>query len=82
MGIQSLSVDQASLLGVDFGDLEEYGFEVNSENCPGKACITKDSFKNLDDAFKKSAKFSNKVLEEGAELYRRAQCHPDIRKNI
>ena len=46
--------EQARKLGLDFGDLEEYGFEINSSACGGKTCLRKKHFKDMDDAFMKS----------------------------
>ena len=77
-----LLFEEANKLGMDFGDLQEYGFDTKSSNCGGNACINKDSFKNLDDALSKSRKFSYKLMDEGANLYKRAQCHPQFRKHV
>jgi len=34
--------DEAKKLGLDFGDLEEYGFDVKSVSCGGKTCFNKE----------------------------------------
>lgn len=66
---------------MDFGDLEEYGFDVKGV-CGGKACLHSESIKNFDDALSKGTRFQKKALEEMAKLYERAQCHPTFRKNV
>ena len=74
---------EAGRLGMDFGDLEEYGIEVSSSSC-GKAtaCLTKNSIKNFDDAINKGQKFTNKLFIEGLNAYERAQCHDDFRSKV
>ena len=37
-----LVLDQAGKLGLDFGDLQEYGLDVKSAKCGGKTCFDKD----------------------------------------
>ena len=75
--------EEAGRLGMDFGDLQEYGVEVKRSVCgSAKACITKNSFKNFDDAFNKGNKFSNKFFTEAADLYERAQCHEGFRNKV
>lgn len=77
-----LLFEEAARLGMDFGDLKEYGFHVNSSACGGKqACLNVNSFKNMDDALSRFRLFNNKFMEQGAGLYRRAQCHPEVRRN-
>ena len=75
--------EEAGRLGMDFGDLQDYGIEVNSSKC-GKAmaCITKDSIKGLDDAVNKGNKFSNKFFNEALTVYQKAQCHDDFRSKV
>lgn len=41
--------EESKKLGLDFGDLEEYGFDVKSASCGGKACFDKGKFKNYDE---------------------------------
>jgi hypothetical protein len=68
---------------MDFGDLEEYGFNVKSAKCGGKTCFDRDSFKNYDDLLSKGSKFSEKLGEEGLKFYNRAsKCHPYLRDNV
>ena len=65
-------IDQASKLGMDFGDLEEYGLDFKSAKCGGKTCFNKDQFKNYDDILFKGGKIGEKLGQEGVKLYRRA----------
>ena len=69
-------VEQAEKLGMDFGDLQEFGLEVNSSSCPGSTCFNKQSFKNYDQILNHGARFGVKLGEQGAKLYKRAsECH-------
>ena len=45
--------EESKKLGLDFGDLEEYGFDVKSDSCGGKTCFNKGQFKNYDDFLNK-----------------------------
>ena len=68
--------EEASRLGMDFGDLQEYGFHVGSDKCGGKTCINKDSFRDFADALSKKNNFTKKTMDEMANFYKKAQCHP------
>ena len=65
-------LESAQKLGMDFGDLEEYGLDVRSSNCGGKTCFNKEKFKTYDDILSTGSKLGSKIGEEGAKLYRRA----------
>ena len=68
---------------MDFGDLEEFGFDVKSASCDGKTCIDTEKFKNYDDMLNRSAKFGLRLGDEGAKLYKRAsQCHPLLKDTV
>lgn len=68
---------------MDFGDLVEYGVEVNQSICGSATkCITKNSFKSLDDVFNKGNKFGNRFMKEAGDLYERAQCHEGYRNGV
>ena len=41
-------LEQAEKLGMDFGDLEEYGLDVKSGACGGKTCLDREKFKRYD----------------------------------
>lgn len=58
-----MMVDEASKLGVDFGDLSEYGFDVKSAKCGGKTCFRKEDFKNANTALKNADRFGGKMIE-------------------
>lgn len=58
-----LIVEEASKLGVDFGDLQDYGFEYKSDSCGGKTCLRKQNFKDLNDWFNKTSMFTDKMKE-------------------
>ena len=58
-----LIVEEAQKLGVDFGDLQDYGFEYKSLSCGGKTCIRKQNFKDLNDWFNKTSMFTDKMKE-------------------
>ena len=74
-------VDEAKKLGVDFGDLTDYGFEYKSSACGGKTCFNKDKLKNFDDIINKNT-LTGKFVEQGHKLLQRASCHPKIQKHI
>ena len=42
-----LMVEEAQKLGVDVGNLSEYGFDVKSAKCGGKTCLDKEKFKDF-----------------------------------
>ena len=44
--------EEARKLGLDAGDLQNYGFDTQS--CNGNLCINRNSFKKLDDALNKN----------------------------
>ena len=76
-------IENADKLGMDLGDLQEYGFDVKSMKCGGMTCINKDKFKTYEDILEKGTKFGLKLGDEGAKLYRRvSQCHPAIKNHV
>ena len=68
--------EQAKKLGLDFGDLEEYGFEINSSAYGASTCLSAKIFKDMDDALSKSNKFRTKIVSCGGSIYNKATCHP------
>ena len=75
--------EEAARLGMDFGDLKEYGFTTNGHGCQtGSICMNRDSFQGLDDALNKGNKFTNKLLIEATDFYRRAQCDSSFRSEV
>ena len=57
-----LLFEEAGRIGMDFGDLEEYGFDTSSA-CANGACLNRNSFKDLDDALQKGSLFSINMME-------------------
>ena len=55
--------EEAQKLGLDAGDLSEYGFDVKSAACGGNTCLRKENFKNYDDFLNKGGKLTNKIAE-------------------
>jgi hypothetical protein len=55
-------VDEAKKLGVDFGNLSDYGFEYKSEACGGKTCLNKDKIKRFDEIINKNT-ITGKFIE-------------------
>ena len=51
---------------MDFGDLQEYGFDTKSGSCGGNTCINRKNIKSLDDVINKGVKFTNKFLDQSA----------------
>ena len=57
-----LLFEEAGRLGMDFGDLKEYGIENQSPNCGGKTCVDLKTIKSWDDAMNKGNKFTVKLV--------------------
>lgn len=55
---------------------------MKNSKCGEKPCFSKKSFKDLDDLINKKGKLSTKISKEAAKLYKKAQCHPYIKKNV
>lgn len=55
--------EEAQKLGLDAGDLSDYGFDVKSAACGGSTCLRKENFKNYDDFLNKGGKFTNKISQ-------------------
>lgn len=75
-------LDEFKKLGVDFGDLNDYGFEYKSSSCGGKTCLNKNALKDFDDILNKKRSFNAKIIEQGNDLYRRVSCHPKMQKHV
>lgn len=68
---------------MDFGDLQDYGLDINSSKCGGKTCLDKEKFKNLDESLSRSAKLGMKMAGEGAKLYKKvSRCHPILKDHV
>ena len=40
---------EAQKVGLDIGDLEDYGFDISGANCGGMPCFNKDKLKTVDE---------------------------------
>ena len=58
-----LIVEEAGKLGIDFGDLQDYGFDSKNISCGGSKCLRKQNFKDLNDWLNKTSKFTDKMKE-------------------
>jgi hypothetical protein len=74
--------DEAKKLGLDAGDLSEYGFDVKSSACGGNTCLRKENFKDYDDFLNKGNNFTGKIAQKGSALYKKASCHPLMKKYV
>jgi len=52
---------QAQKIGIDVGDMIEYGFESKSGSCGQKYCIDKQQFKDLDQMFERPKQFRQRL---------------------
>ena len=59
--------EEAQKLGLDAGDLEDYGFEPKGK-CSNSACVDKEKFKSFADYLDNYGRFQNKINEKGGEL--------------
>ena len=69
-------VEEAQKLGIDVGNLAEYGFDVKSSKCGGKTCLDKEKFRDMNVALDRTNKFRFKMVEESKKMYSKAKCHP------
>lgn len=58
--------EEAKKIGLDAGDLAEYGFDFKSAKCNGKTCFNKKNIKDYDDFVNKSEIFSKKMMSSGS----------------
>ena len=72
--------EEAQKLGLDAGDLEDYGFEPKGK-CSNAACIDKEKIKNFAEYVDNMGRFQTKIAEKGDELMQKAQCHPTIKNS-
>lgn len=69
-------------IGLDAGDLAEYGFDFKSAKCNGKTCFNPKNLKDYDDFVNKSEIFSKKMMKSGSQVYKKASCHPFMQKHV
>jgi hypothetical protein len=73
---------EAKKIGLDAGDLAEYGFDFKSAKCNGKTCFNPKNIKDYDDFVNKSSIFSKKMVSSGSSVYKKATCHPFMQKHV
>lgn len=66
--------EEGRKLGLDAGDLSEYGFELKSSKCGGKSCIPAENIRNFEDFTNMGARFSKNMLKSSIKTYRRLSC--------
>jgi len=49
---------------------------MKGAKCGGQLCFKKEKFKSIDDFVNKRGNLGTKMIEQGAQLYQRAKCHP------
>ena len=73
--------DEAKKLGLDAGDLIEYGFEKRPQ-CGDKTCFNPEKIKTYDEMLNKTEMLGDKLARSGSLAYKRAMCSPYFRDNI
>ena len=73
--------EEAKKLGLDAGDLVDYGFEKRP-GCGGKSCFNPDKIKNYDDFLNKTEMFGDKIVRSGSEAYKKAMCSKYFRETV
>ena len=58
--------EEAKKIGLDAGDLAEYGFDFKSASCNGKTCFNQKNIKDYDDFVNKGSKLSKKLVATGS----------------
>ena len=67
---------EAQKIGIDVGELVEYGFETGTNNCGAKYCLNKQAIKDFDDVMTKAGRFGTKLRDSSVYALRKARCHP------
>ena len=67
--------DEARKLGLDAGDLSEYGFEEKGK-CTNISCLDRTKVKNFSDYLDNLGTFQKKVSEKSQVMLDKAKCHP------
>ena len=70
---------EAQKLGLDAGDLMDYGFEY-SPKCGGKKCFNPDKIKDYDNFLNNTQTIGNKLAATGGLAYKKAMCSPFFRE--
>lgn len=74
---------EAQKIGIDVGEMVEYGFEAGTGVCSQKYCLNKKAFKDLDEVVSKAEKFGTKLKDSSITAYRKARdCHPFFKEQV
>lgn len=68
--------EEGRKLGLDAGDLGEYGFELKSPKCGGKSCFPAENIRNFEDFTNVGARFTKNMMKSSVTAYRRLNCNP------
>ena len=71
--------EKAQKLGLDAGDLEDYGFEKKGK-CSNVACIDRNKIKDFATYLDNMGRFQSKMAEKGEQLMQKAKCHPKYKE--
>ena len=71
--------EEAQKLGLDIGDLKDYGFDPKNPLCDKNSCSPKDFITDIDSRLKASKKIREAVVKKGADMLNKAKCHPAIK---
>ena len=63
-------------MGLDAGDLEDYGFDMKSTKCKGCINLNKQKIKNFDDFYNQGNRLGSNIMQKGSEVINKAKCHP------
>jgi len=73
--------EEAKKIGMDVGDLEDYGFDIKGK-CGNGICIDRQKIKSFADFVEQTNKMGAQFMEKGKTLMNRAQCHPTIKEHV
>ena len=73
---------EAQKIGIDVGDMVEYGFEKGKGKCGANVCFNKQAFKDVDDMLTAANSFGKKLTDSTITAYRKAQCSPTFKKHV
>lgn len=69
-------------MGLDAGDLEDYGFDPKSTKCNGCLCMDKKKIKNFDDFYNQGSRLGSNIAQKGSEMMNKARCHPMYKEKV
>ena len=73
--------DEAKKLGLDAGDLSDYGFDKRPQ-CGDKKCFNPDKFKKYDEFLNKTEMLGEKIAKSGSAAYKKAMCSPFFKEKV